>query len=1137
MTTSFPQNLQTALRQIVAQASILFERLDRQGPFLSIAKPEDEPLIQSRLDEWTRAISAEGKREELHRFLEWEGLDMADAEQAVGPVRLREDAPLPPWAETLGDVLASEPTDFENLPGLLDPDAPLPFEDLLAPFVYVFRQRLAAQAASGYDLLSAEARTALERALLARLAASAAQTFHIEFQVSRMTGMSPLARLLPQESDTLYRGFVRRLQANGLMTFFLKYPVLARKLATRTHLWTEAHVEFLQRLAADLPEIARVFGPVPPPPSNSPQRGENQTSPPLGGIEGGGWDDLGQIKGLKPALSDPHRGGRGAISLTFELAPSAVEGSGLRLIYKPKNLGAGAAYNQLLAWLNERGAPLDMKALGMLNRTTHGWVEFADHAPCADKAAVARYYRRVGGLLCLVYALEGTDCHAENLIASGEHPVLIDNETLLHHRVQLEGEKLETLRASAQFEAYEQLDHSVLRTGLLPGWQVGRDQRIAYDISGLGGYADQALPYRMPKWVHVNSDRMALTFEQGKVPPRANVPRLDDTSVPLDGHLEAVMEGFEEMYRFLLTQREPLLASGGPLEAFEGQTVRFVFRATQIYALILKQISQPRYLCDGADYSIPLEMLARAHLLTEEKPPNWPVLRAERSAMQQLDIPFFTSRTDSDALELEGGQGEIEGYFTEPSFDLTVERLKDLDEADLARQMELIKVVLYTRVADERREDREVGRQGDKETGEGREAEALEPKALVAEAVGLAEGLDARAIRGTDGSVTWIAPQYMPQAERFQLGYLSFNLYDGLAGVALFLAALENVGGWDGARDLCLAALQPLREALQEEATVERAFQWLEIGGTAGLGSVLYVLARVAQFLDEPVLLEEARAAAQLLTPEQIAADEALDIADGSAGAILGLLAVHEASQDAIALERAVECGQHLLESRVSNDGGPRAWAVMGERPLTGFAHGAAGIAYALLRLHAVTGETDFRAAAKEAIAYETSVFVASEGNWPDFRPDHPAPDPDHPKFMAAWCHGATGIGLARLGGLPALDTPAIRRDIEFALATTQRTLADQHLHADHVCCGNMGRVEFLLAAGTRLARPGLAAAARREAFQIVARAEQAGGYRLSNALPRGVHSPGFFQGAAGVGYELLRLAYPGQIPSVLLWE
>ena len=30
---------------------------------------------------------------------------------------------------------------------------------------------------------------------------------------------------------------------------------------------------------------------------------------------------------------------------------------------------------------------------------------------------------------------------------------------------------------------------------------------------------------------------------------------------------------------------------------------------------------------------------------------------------------------------------------------------------------------------------------------------------------------------------------------------------------------------------------------------------------------------------------------------------------------------------------------------------------------------------------------------------------------------------------------------------------------------------------------------------------------------------------------------PGLFNGLAGIGYQMLRLAAPGRIPSVLLWE
>ena len=59
-------------------------------------------------------------------------------------------------------------------------------------------------------------------------------------------------------------------------------------------------------------------------------------------------------------------------------------------------------------------------------------------------------------MLALVYVLEGSDCHFENIIACGEYPVLVDIEALMHHRTS----------ESMLKQAYDKdTQHSVLRTG------------------------------------------------------------------------------------------------------------------------------------------------------------------------------------------------------------------------------------------------------------------------------------------------------------------------------------------------------------------------------------------------------------------------------------------------------------------------------------------------------------------------------------------------------------------------------------------------------------------------------------------------------------------------------------------------
>jgi lantibiotic modifying enzyme len=55
-------------------------------------------------------------------------------------------------------------------------------------------------------------------------------------------------------------------------------------------------------------------------------------------------------------------------------------------------------------------------------------MEYVEQVPCANLQEVQHYYQRSGMLLGLLYVLGGTDMHHENLVACGEHPVLIDLE-------------------------------------------------------------------------------------------------------------------------------------------------------------------------------------------------------------------------------------------------------------------------------------------------------------------------------------------------------------------------------------------------------------------------------------------------------------------------------------------------------------------------------------------------------------------------------------------------------------------------------------------------------------------------------------------------------------------------------------
>lgn len=1170
------------LVNLIAQASYLSERLSN-GLF-----EVDSNQVNERLNHWCQVV-AQGSWEKFQKRLLWDGLDVDTVRLVLSSPPLAENQTLPDWAATLQDIIQMS-SEWELGIGQsqsqihIDPEKPLPFEDLLLPTLYVARQKLLNSLGSSIlspsclplELLSEEAYLNLERSLLFTLVNLCEKTLELEFSHFRPFGYSVFTRLAIQikltPQKTHYKAFVQKLLQDGLLDFFQKYPVLARLIATKIDFWVEATAEFLQRLKADLYEIQQLFQSKGLGIEDSRTREKFFLIPNLQSSITN--SRVGKVIKIKSNLSDPHNRGRCVIALTFE--------SGLKLVYKPKDLSLEVAYNQFLDWCNhhfsrnwelettgtqkskpservpmfetqvpELGAVksqnsdshLPFKVLKVLNRQTYGWVEYTEQLPCEDEAAAQRFYRRAGKLLCLLYVLGGTDCHHENLIASGEHLVLIDTEALMQHKARHMDDSLEV---TALDSFNQQFWDSVLQTGLLPRWKFNHDNRIAYDISGLGSIDPQPLPWRIPQWKYINTDNMHRVYETVTKPLDKNVPMLNGVPLSPNNYLEELVEGFGQMYRFLSTHRQELLASefnsnqnlSNPLIALQSQQVRFIFRDTQVYGVVLQKTLAPEFLRNGIDRSIQLDILGRAFLLTKNKSNGWSILHSEVRAMEQLDIPYFAANSNSVTLTV-GVEQPLENYLTESSYSQIISRLQKLDETDLTRQVAIIRGAFHARVARIHGTEQTEGDYGrgsaiSLQVTDFSTQSSLTSSQLVASACAIAQEIQSHAIREADGSVSWISLGHIPNAERLQLQPLNQSLYDGNCGIALFLAALARFTGRSQFHDLALSALQPLRKVLQtiDTQAAQRLAERIGIGGAVGLGSIIYSLVRISYFLKEDALLKEALQVANMLASELITTDQKLDVMAGSAGAILALLALYNETTEPAILDKAIACGQHLLKYCTSFEGSPRAWKTFGEKPLTGFSHGAAGITYALLRLYAATQNSAYLEAALEGIAYERSVFSSSAANWPDLR--FSERQKDQPRFMVSWCHGAPGIGLARLGSLSILETEEIHQDVEVALQTTQKH-GLQGL--DILCCGNFGCIELLLVAAQKLFRTELREKALQRAACVVAKVEQTGAYQLFPNLPNYVFSPGFFQGTAGIGYELLRLAYPEILPSVLLLE
>jgi type 2 lantibiotic biosynthesis protein LanM len=621
---------------------------------------------------------------------------------------------------------------------------------------------------------------------------------------------------------------------------------------------------------------------------------------------------------------------------------------------------------------------------------------------------------------------------------------------------------------------------------------------------------------------------MTLRYEEIPRKQEVNLPLLKEISLSPENYVEELVSGLREVYQVFVKHKKEILDVDGPLSDLFKQQIRFIYRDSMSYGVVLQEAMHPKFLRDGVDRSIELDIFSKDLLKLNSKPLSWELLQAEQQALNSLDIPYFTTRPDSRYLTVSPSK-VIENYFTESSKNQVISHLESLSLEDLEQQIRYIRSTLYSQKSVKSK----FSCPDHTTVTNFSEIAPITQNEIVTQITSIANKIQQEAICGTDGSATWITLGIVPGTDKFQVQPMDYSLYEGSCGVALFLAALESVTGNSTFRPLALAALQPIRQNCRESAWSQAIAREMGIGGASGLGSIIYALVRISQFLGEPELIEEAKTVACLVTPELTAGDRTFDVMSGASGAILGLLALYDAYPDSDILERLLSCGHHLLSHRVTSKSGYKAWATYQKRILTGFSHGAAGIAYALLRLYAVTQEQSFREAAEEAIAYERSVFSAQASNWPDFRFSSLTGD-EQPTFANSWCHGASGIGLARLGSLKILDTEEIRREIDNALQITQKMNLQG---VDHLCCGHFGRIELFLMASLALPRNNLSEVAQKYASWVIQNSKNTGSFHLLYGEFNSIYLPSLFQGNSGIGYELLRLAYPTKLPSMLLWE
>ncbi len=900
------------------------------------------------------------------------------------------------------------------------------------------------------------------------LDAMLSRTVVLEMRVAGLQG-----KLDAYSKEERFQRFVWQLaQPEAALDFLQEYCVLARLLAERLMRWAEVSGELLERLAADREGLASTFQP---------------------------GTEIGQLTGVSGGLGDSHRGGRTVRVLHFD--------SGLKVVYKPRDLTIDLRFGELLDWLNSKGAP-ELRAAKILNRDHYGWCEFIPFVGCRSEAEVERFYRRQGAFLALLYGLNANDFHRENLIAFGEHPMLIDLESLCPADYGMDD------RPAHESLADLDLYRSVKRVMLLPYLRKGLKARHVVDTSGLGGDGNQLSSDEIPTWKGIGTEEMTLARERQNISAAGNRPTLDGEVVNPLSYRRHLMSGFEAMYRLLLEHRTTLLDGDSPLRRFLGVEVRAIFRASAFYSFILRESYHPDLLRNALDRDRLIDRLWFGFERTKFPDIALRLIPQERESIWRGDLPYFTNRLGSRDVPLEDG-GELSNIFIRSGFDMVRRYLGFFSQDDLQKQLDFIHKSL-------------IGLEMSSDPGAVQYTLTRPPieadsPTLMAAAVAVADRIVELAHTDED-EASWLG-MAMVAEHGWQLRSLETDLYGGLPGILLFLGYLGEVSDDRKYYALALRTLPVLRKKVHNRRKTIQA-----VGAYDGWAGLIYAWTHLGVLLQRPDLLAEAEEFLEDLAP-LIADDEELDMMRGCAGGIVPLLSYHRVTGSPRALELARQMGDRLIDRAEAMEVGV-GWkgAACPIQALTGFSHGAAGISYALIELYGATGEDAYREMGLKGLAFENSLFSPKLKNWPDLRGGHNLAKGQR-IYMTSWCHGAPGIGLARLRMQRHLPDMDLSQDIQAAVETT---LSNGFGSSHCLCHGDLGNLELVLEASRSLDDPRWQEELRSVSARVLGTLDEHG-YRCG--VPLEAETPGLMSGLAGIGLGLLRQAAPERVPSVLLLD
>jgi type 2 lantibiotic biosynthesis protein LanM len=766
------------------------------------------------------------------------------------------------WISCFNEILKGYAQSKISFPSDVRSGGSIPFESLLRPFTEYAKSSLERR----YKVPSIVSHEALDDhllQLLKSLSKIASSCFYETFDAFRKTAKHAPTR----NQDKLYRKFVQQQYAGSIIGFFEEYSALARLLTDTVEQWVEGTGIFFRRLSADIQHVNSHFF--------------NNSEPDV-------------LRKILSGVTARHTVEGEVHILVFS--------SGQKLIYKPRSAETDIVLQTIITWLNKSASNLlPLQTVHVLDRGVYSWHAYVPYTDCTTDLEVQRFYHRIGQLTALLQVLGSTDYHSGNLVAQGEHPVLVDNETLFSPFVRIDD--------TFTFTGDRYLDEGVLHGLSRSHFLLDTRQLIYRDAPSISGVFETQDRQRKVTYTHVNKDAMNKRSIMARWVGK-HIPKLSRIKAEPTHYSKDLIQGYERTLAFIQKKTTTFFKVVENATGNFTTPIRVLIRATPYYEQLAARSVLAAHLRDGVHRSMVFEEMALFYIRGKVTSEVALLLWQELAMMERHLVPWFFIATRDIKIH-STSPAKKTSIITWSARTLFEMNLRRLDAAYIHTHVHMMRQYLSLRTKPSQTV-RGTFMQNTIQTADHLRLcyESLYPwDQLKGAKQGQSIGISGR-----------------------------YGLGDGLGGILLLFAAIAKVAKKPEFAVTIARFVDPLDKQLRSGH--HNLIEEIGYGGLNGIGSLIYVLTALGELLQEQKYIELAHRVSRERIPDSVrAADISLD--NGLSGFLISLIKLNQLRPSDRLCQRIEELTSLILHQlRKRNH--------LSENP--GYLSGDAGILYALCK-------------------------------------------------------------------------------------------------------------------------------------------------------------------------------------------